>query len=75
MPNWSLFAPLANVSNLEQSLHSHASKAHFHSPAESAVRCHLCPVVCNSKSGIKRHLRVTHRTDQLPPEGFTYKCK
>ena len=59
----------------EQSLHSHASKAHFHSGAESAVRCHLCPAVCNSKSGIRRHLRVTHGTDQLPRAGFTHMCK
>ena len=59
----------------KQSLHSHASKAHFHSPSETAVRCHLCPAVCNSKSGIRRHLRVSHGTDELPQSGFTHKCK
>merc|ERR1712012_1494173 len=38
-------------------------------------RCPLCPSVTNSKNGMRRHLRNSHKRTDLLNEELSYKCK
>ena len=56
----------------QSSLNSHKSKAHQETSG-TTFRCPLCPSVTNSKNGMRRHLRNTHKKTLLNEE-LSYKC-
>jgi len=58
----------------QSSLNSHKSKAHQETSGQT-FRCPLCPSVTNSKNGMRRHLRNSHKRTDLLNEELSYKCK
>jgi len=56
------------------SRNSHQSKAHRQTTGPT-FRCPLCPSVTNSKNGMRRHLRNSHKRTDLLNEELSYKCK
>ena len=56
----------------QSSLNSHKSKAHQETSGLT-FRCPLCPSVTNSKNGMRRHLRNSHKKCLLNEE-LSYKC-
>ena len=58
--------------HFQSSLNSHKSKAHQETSGLT-FRCPLCPSVTNSKNGMRRHLRNSHKKTLLNEE-LSYKC-
>ena len=58
----------------QSSLNSHKSKAHQETSGQT-FRCPLCTSVTNSKNGMRRHLRNSHKRTDLLNEELSYKCK
>ena len=56
----------------QSSLNSHKSKAHQETSGLT-FRCPMCPSVTNSKNGMRRHLRNSHKKCLLNEE-LSYKC-
>lgn len=56
------------------SLNSHKSKAHFETTGVKFT-CPLCPSVTNSKNGMRRHLKNTHKETGRIEEELSFKCK
>ena len=58
----------------QSSLNSHKSKAHQETSGLT-FRCPLCTSVTNSKNGMRRHLRNSHKRTDLLNEELSYKCR
>jgi len=58
----------------QSSLNSHKSKAHLETSGDT-FRCPFCPSVTNSKNGMRRHLRNSHKTTEYINDELSYKCK
>eukprot|EP00090_Calanus_glacialis_P009775 TRINITY_DN18185_c0_g1_i1.p1 TRINITY_DN18185_c0_g1~~TRINITY_DN18185_c0_g1_i1.p1 ORF type:complete len:1354 (+),score=313.68 TRINITY_DN18185_c0_g1_i1:64-4125(+) len=58
----------------QSSLNSHKSKAHQETSGQT-FRCPLCTSVTNSKNGMRRHLRNSHKRTDLLNDELSYKCK
>jgi len=58
----------------QSSLNSHKSKAHQETSGQT-FRCPICTSVTNSKNGMRRHLRNSHKRTDLLNEELSYKCK
>ena len=57
------------------SLNSHRSKQHKVCSEEGETfKCKFCTSVTNSKQGMRRHLKVAHKT-QFQDEDYLHKCK